>query len=333
MDIYTFINSEDIRNHLREIGHEFSSVESAWLVWQSKFTSLMEKHDAWNEIILTTPDCELPMRAGTRSYPSLHDYLHRYMMMQKNQLEILQRKDNSAVYFYSVRVFDDDDWEHEDCCPYSKFSVCLENGREHHLYHPELSSEEFLRTSRILIKKTWIDGEKCSVKAEFNGYGEVISILQYGDLTEDEEDLIRSGFNKMWFAFPTPFKKGDIVKVCGRNDDIFVLDRLDSESEARNRLLEIGDSSDMVARGYFLESFTHNIHYECIHEYMNLEYYSEEITGLRRIMKALSSYLKEDIDITLYSNAYHTILAEAQAKIVFPRDYTEAGLSLAGLRQ
>jgi len=267
MDIYRFINSADIRNHLRKIGYKFSALEAAWLVWQSKFTSLKEKHDAWNEIIRTMPDCGLPKRAGTRSYPSLHDYLHRYMNMQKNQLEILQRKDNSAVYSYSVQVFDDD-WEYEDCGLYSNFLLCQENGREHHQYHPELTEKEFMNTSRILIKKIWIDGEKCSIQAEFNGYGEVISILQYGDLTDDEENLICSGFKKMWFAFPTPFKKGDIVTVCGRNDDVFVLDQLDSESEARDSLWEIGDSSDMVARGYFIEPHLHNIYYECIHEYI-----------------------------------------------------------------
>lgn len=333
MDIYKYINSVDIKNHLIKIEYKFSSIEAAWLVWQSKFTSLKEKHDAWNEIIRTMPDCELPKRAGTRSYPSLHDYLYRYMNMQKNQLEILQRKDNSAVYSYSVQVFDDDDWEYENCALYSNFPVCLEKGRAHHQYHPELPLEEFMLRSRILIKKIWIDGEKCSIQAEFNGYGEVISILQYGDLTDDEENLIRSGFKKMWFTFPTPFKKGDIVTVCGCNDDVFVLDQLDSESEARDSLWQIGDSSDMVARGYFIEPHLHNIYYECMHKYMNLEYYRGEITGIKRIFKALSSYLKEDIDITLYSNSYHAILVEEQAKIVFPREYTDAGLALAGLTE
>ena len=59
----------------------------------------------------------------------------------------------------------------------------------------------------ILIKKIWIDGEKCSIQAEFNGYGEVISILQYGDLTDDEENLICSGFKKMCLPFPHRSKK------------------------------------------------------------------------------------------------------------------------------
>ena len=331
MDIYRFINSVDLRNHLREIGYQFSAVETAWLVWQSKFTSLKEKHDAWNEIILTMPDCELPQRAGIRSYPSLHDFLKRYMDVEQMQLKILKRKDNAAVYSYSVQVFEDNDWEYENCDLYSDFSVCLEKGREHHQYHPELPEKEFMNNSRILIKKTWIDGAKSSIQAEFNNYGEVISILQHGDLTEDEEDLIRSGFQKMWFAFPTPFEKGDIVKVCNRDAYAFVLDQLDSESKLRDSLSEIGDSSDMVARGYFFDSLTCNICYECIHEYMNLEYYHGDITGIKRFLKALSSYLKGKIDITLYSNAYQAILAEEQAKIVFPRGYTDAGLALAGV--
>lgn len=33
MDIYSFVNSKDIRKHLRDIKYEFNSLETAWLIY------------------------------------------------------------------------------------------------------------------------------------------------------------------------------------------------------------------------------------------------------------------------------------------------------------
>ena len=43
MDILKFINSNAVRNHLREINYEFSPVEFAFIVWQSEYCSMDEK--------------------------------------------------------------------------------------------------------------------------------------------------------------------------------------------------------------------------------------------------------------------------------------------------
>ena len=51
MDITSFINSPDIRDHIRNIGHHFTSIEAAWLIWQSRHITLAEKHDAWRELM------------------------------------------------------------------------------------------------------------------------------------------------------------------------------------------------------------------------------------------------------------------------------------------
>ena len=44
MDITRFINSRDIREHLKKIGYQFTSLEAAWLIWQCKNITLAEKH-------------------------------------------------------------------------------------------------------------------------------------------------------------------------------------------------------------------------------------------------------------------------------------------------
>ena len=40
LDIYQFINSKDIRLHLRDIKYEFEPVCAAFIIWQSKRHSL-----------------------------------------------------------------------------------------------------------------------------------------------------------------------------------------------------------------------------------------------------------------------------------------------------
>ena len=70
MNFYPFINSPDIREHLAKIGYEFSSEEAAYLVWQSKETTIAEKHAAWEEIIRTMRACSFRYSAYDDSYVS-----------------------------------------------------------------------------------------------------------------------------------------------------------------------------------------------------------------------------------------------------------------------
>ena len=51
MNILRFVNSKDIREHLRNIGYEFNSLEAAWLIYQCHDATIDEKHKAWNELI------------------------------------------------------------------------------------------------------------------------------------------------------------------------------------------------------------------------------------------------------------------------------------------
>ena len=56
MGILDFVDSRDIRGHLRSIGYQPSTVEAAYLVWFSKNTPLEQKCEAWREIARTIPN-------------------------------------------------------------------------------------------------------------------------------------------------------------------------------------------------------------------------------------------------------------------------------------
>ena len=59
MDLYHFIDSHAIREHLQSLSYPFTTQEAAFLVWYCKTATLEEKHDAWHEIIDTMPNCSL----------------------------------------------------------------------------------------------------------------------------------------------------------------------------------------------------------------------------------------------------------------------------------
>ena len=57
----------------------------------------------------------------------------------------------------------------------------------------------------------------------------------------------------------------------------------------------------------------------------------EKLTGKKRILKALSNHMKDEIDAVLFARAYHQILLEESARESLPHDITDKGMWLAGL--
>ena len=55
------------------------------------------------------------------------------------------------------------------------------------------------------------------------------------------------------------------------------------------------------------------------------------LSGKKRILKALSNYIKGEIDVGLFANAYHKILCEEYAKSQNPWNITSEGLAAAGI--
>lgn len=74
MDAYEYINSKDIRTYLAKQSYAFTPVQYTFLVWQSKRHMLEQKHKAWNDIINTLPDCDVPERINCKGLglPSFH---------------------------------------------------------------------------------------------------------------------------------------------------------------------------------------------------------------------------------------------------------------------
>lgn len=109
MDFLKFINSNTIRNYLKNINYEFSLVEAAFVVWQSGCCTTEEKHDAWNFIIENMPDARV-LDFVTGSYRHyleecygsgfmLHEHLKQYINYEKRLLNIATTDEENAVFF------------------------------------------------------------------------------------------------------------------------------------------------------------------------------------------------------------------------------------------
>lgn len=92
-------------------------------------------------------------------------------------------------------------------------------------------------------------------------------------------------------------------------------------------------AADMTAYGYFQDD-NGRVYWECMHDYMSLEYYRGELNGKKRILKALGSFLKDEIDAVLLMNAYHILMSEEHIRQVREAmNITQEGLVLAGFAE
>ena len=190
----------------------------------------------------------------------------------------------------------------------------------------------------IQCTKMWIDKLNSRQIAYLTPSFEFLH-LDPGHIDSDQEsDLFWSVFDGLWFEFPTPFQKGDIVWDPEQPEGIcagpFVttgvcLDGIEDDRVKEN-LRNNGDSSDMCAGGIFLNE-DGSIYGECMSNYMDLEFYDRDLTGSKRTLIALSSFLKDEIDLVLFARAYHQIITAGYAENSIPLGYLKSGMILAGL--
>jgi len=88
------------------------------------------------------------------------------------------------------------------------------------------------------------------------------------------------------------------------------------------------DSSDMQGLGYYIVD--NNIILENNHDYDSWEYFDGELEGMERILKALSSLLRGEIEVSLFLNAYDKMREEYND---FLNTYTDKGLKLCGFSE
>ncbi len=84
MNIYEFIDSKAIREHLNGIDYKYTSLEASYIVWQSKKHSAVEKYSVWEYIMQNMSDFKL-----TGWNENFFELLSKYIEIDK---EIIKMK-------------------------------------------------------------------------------------------------------------------------------------------------------------------------------------------------------------------------------------------------
>ena len=332
MDIFRFIHSKDIRKYLQEINYQFNSLEAAWLIYQCRDATLKEKHKAWNELIETMPDCRIEERRKGLAQESLHGFLKKYMEIE-NRLELEFYEDHHTDTYDSHKPFVYKfEYLYKDG---SKFDWGTVFSRFDAIYESIMEPDEDVVS--IHCTKMQVDWPHSWQIADLTPSFDLL-YLNSNFENQEEEDIYWDVFDSMWFEFPTPFQKGDIVwdpsrpkGFCGGPFVItgVCLDGIKSE-RVKESIRTRGDTSEMRVEGYFLNE-DGSLYKEVTYNYMDLEFFENALTGTQRTLLALSSFLNGEIDLALFARAYHQIITAGYAADSVPRDYTREGLSLAGL--
>lgn len=332
MDICSFVNSNAIAEHLRNINYCFTSKEAAWLIYQCKKITLQEKHEAWKWLIANMPDCELEERLNCLHWDSLHDVIRMYMSIENKYLELFRRKETNVVYQYRYFCSKDTDWVDE-------FNVI--NSTVDECWKDVLGGEEDEGDIEIIqIKKTYIDSNQ-HIDVFFDSKRNVLEI-DTSLYTDEERDVIVESFDGFWFAFPVPFKVGDMLIMKNQRypreyigeDGVFILEGITPwEVDRIAKRIEngSGDTTDMCAWGYFQDE-DGRVFQETIWNYMDLDYYEGPFDGIKRLLVAISNFLKGEICLSIVLSAYRKVILDKFTKdVMLGSWFTEEGLELAGL--
>lgn len=332
MNIYQFINSKDIRTHCEKIAHQFNAVEAAFLIHHSRLHSIAEKHAAWQELIRTMPDMPIKPRKSCKGFDSMHLFLQQYMSLENALLQKFFASQENCVYRFCRRsILPDGIFNFVGKCVYSNFLLGLASENKEICMKSRMGGGEKFESTMIFycVDQYTVVSDAEEKPTQLFAYVDINGTpYKIGSETEflhDEQNDLLNAFDEMWINVPTPFQKGDIVfdafSLFGHPHAPFVLEELstDINNPKSQELLENGNIGDMCAYGYGFnfEKDSEFICYGYAKDYLYLEYYRNPLTGRKQILKPISRFVKEEIDVYTLVDIYHNLLAESSLKNSF----------------
>lgn len=333
MNVLQYVNSKDIREYLGETNYQFSALEAAWLIYQSRNTTLEERHHAWKQLISEYPDCPIEERINTVPQGSLHRFLADYMDMENRMLD--RFRDPTGVVYQLEYHYHEDGLD-----PTSEARVLSE-------FDPEkidlaLTKEDDIKSiwcQRLPIDGSTEDALGSCFFVKLNPDLRIMEIDPDTSLMEErDKELLQDVFQGLWFDFPTPFQKGDILWDPERADGLwggpFVCASINLQGIADEKRMEYmrrnADNTDMTAHGVFTCK-GEGVYWECMHNYMNCEYYRKELTGHKLLLKPFSEYEKGDASAELLLHACRYIMLELEKEDSGVKYYTAETLKKVGI--
>ena len=230
MNILDFINSRDVRAHLKTISYVPDSLTAAFIVWQSKDHTLAEKEEAFKWIINNIPDMSIPEHIYHSERKSLHQLLKEYNRLISAHIKAFERGEIGTIYDFSVYYSaPDNEWVSDEAL-YSSFDGVIAAVKV------ELEDKELGKPKRIRIRRRVLNSrlgcDYLSLTSDMEYYS-----LDMGTVLPDEDNEILHLFENLCLPSPHPFKKGDIIRECAGkyllpcyyNDTLVVTDCITEE--------------------------------------------------------------------------------------------------------
>lgn len=273
MDIYRFIESKDVREHLKKMDYSFDAVEAAYLVGECNAVTFEEKIAAWRQIIDELPDCSFAQYRGAPETPDFHEYLSEYIDSRESAHEefldgteaIFIYRINNCASFKPFRSFDE--------CRNAAISRCRKED-----YDGEIEIEKY--------QEDKVDNCDLSIgSCLLNSDGKIMK-LSYGP----------GYFHIKYPEISLPFQKGDILHLVS-----------DSEEENPFVLNEIG-TIDCHCYAVGEKGALRN-RYE---RPLELEHCRKPLKGIHRALVPVSSFLKGNLDLDDMMQAYEILCRISQ---------------------
>ena len=339
VDILRFVDSPDVRQHMRDIGFQPSTAEAAFLVWRCHDATLQERFEAWEYIIGTMPNCAMTRCHCMLDIPDFHEFLRQHMALQRRKFAQFKETDG-YVYLYGSWNCHHADGEmnelystfegcvaaavayaRDDTCGASSFAgpcieMCPRNDFEHDAY------------GRYIVKRC-VNAERQGRESicEINANGEVLRI----DCALSGEDLnLDEAFYEMCFDFPTPFHAGDVLCNWHTGGAPFVLTKvrlwgvdlarreipfseqqgsfIANADKRRARYLAQGGADNMDCFGFALQECKDGEPYLWEDDFgvcdtLDAAYYRRPLAGKYRVLKPISEFFKGNSGIEAVVNA------------------------------
>ena len=290
MDIYSYINSRDVAEYCKSIGKTWTVFEMAVIIARSNRT-IVQKHDAWRELMRNYPDMPTPKNMHHKSYDSLHKKLAEVIDYEERLVELFKTPEDGAVYTHKAL------WNNE----YS-YSNCVFPGLEETMSDARENWERD-ETPEFVITKIFVCN-KNRIESYIDYDGNIYNVYVYGDMTNLFPGIILGELfdnldQDFYIDIPAPFKRGDILvyrNQRNKNNSIFVLKELDRDDPKvfeRIKIAEYGDGTDLIGWGYFVSDsgILYGDHTPC---YDHLEYYRGKLEGNQRLLHYVNLYLTND---------------------------------------
>lgn len=309
LDVLDFVDSRTVRAHWEKIGWNPPPIEASFIIWNSHKRTIAEKHAAWHNLIETTPDAIFPKHMLYLAGRSLHTFLEAYMRVQERLLDDLRSSEPGEACCWIVQ-------KREVRYRYDAY-VCPSFERAIRKLRDCIDEEDWgLDDDRFILTKRYFAGD-----SDEEDYDSDVSVLVSPDLepiafvddrsprlTQEEKDILWPGFEDMWFNFPLPFKRGDILvhhpSIYG-DESRFVLDHdatLDPARDDDARILRLreehGDYTDMLVYGHTVDEESGVVWFRSdFHDLLSLEPYDGELSGFERKLRPLSRFSRGKIDL------------------------------------